>query len=77
MLRRKLRNTDSSQNHVGDGSSSSQSIYGSSSMNKGGNINKDLNGSNNSLNVYLDSKDFLLGSDRSDNDNVMRKELPI
>jgi len=46
-------------------------------MNKGGNINKDLNGSNNSLNVYLDSKDFLLGSDRSDNDNVMRKELPI
>uniref|UniRef100_A0A1D1YZ98 Heat shock factor protein n=2 Tax=Eukaryota TaxID=2759 RepID=A0A1D1YZ98_9ARAE len=76
-VRRKPRNTDSSlsQNHVGDGSSSSQSIYGSSSLIKGGNMSKDLNRSNNSLSVFSDSKDFLLGSDRSDNDTIMRERI--
>jgi len=79
-VRRKPRNTDSSlsQNHIGDGSSSSQSIYAhQSSMNtkSGSNINKDLNVSNNSLSIYTDSKDFLLGSDRSDNDAAMRKRI--
>ncbi|GET01989.1 winged helix DNA-binding domain-containing protein [Rhizophagus clarus] len=75
-VRRKPRNTDStlSQNHVGDGSSSSQSIYGSSSLIKSGNMNKDLNRSNNSVHVYQDSKDFLLGSDRSD-DTIMRERI--
>jgi len=76
-VRRKPRNTDSSlsQTHVGDGPSSSQSIYGSSSLIKGGNINKDLNRSSNSLNIYQDSKDFLLGTDRSDNDTIMRERI--
>jgi len=40
-----------------------------------GSINKDLNISNSSLNIYADSKDFLLGSDRSDSDTVMRKRI--
>ncbi|CAG8677791.1 10738_t:CDS:2 [Rhizophagus irregularis] len=76
-VRRKPRNTDSSlsQSHVGDGPSSSQSIYGSSSLIKTGNINKDLNRPSNSLNVYQDSKDFLLTSDRSDNDAIMRERI--
>jgi len=77
-VRRKPRTTDSSlsQSHAGDGSSSSQSIYGQSSMNKGsGNVNKELNLSNSSLSIYGDSKDFLLSSDRSDGETVMRKRI--
>ncbi|CAG8736363.1 9302_t:CDS:2, partial [Funneliformis mosseae] len=75
-LRRKARNTEPSlsQSHIVDGTTSMQTIYGSNPLNKGSNINKDLNG-NNSLNVYSEPKDFLLVSDKSDSDAVMRKRI--
>lgn len=38
-------------------------------------MNKDLNRPSNSLNVYQDTKDFLLTSDRSDNDTIMRERI--